>query len=57
MFEILYKHVGHHPSRFENLRLALEPFGIDSARIGTAFNIFMNVNIHEGAASALMRLL
>lgn len=48
MFKILYKHVGHHPSCFENLRLALEPFGIDSTRIGTTFNIFMNVNIHEG---------
>lgn len=48
MFKILYKHVGHHPSCFENLRLALESFGIDPSRIGTTFNIFMNVNIHEG---------
>lgn len=47
MFEILYKHVGHHPSCFENLSKALTPFGIDSAQITTTFNVFMNVNIHE----------
>lgn len=48
MFEILYKHVGHHPSCFENLSKALAPFGIDGAQITTTFNVFMNVNIHEG---------
>ncbi|MBA4109052.1 MAG: urea carboxylase-associated protein [Leptothrix sp. (in: Bacteria)] len=48
MFEILYKHVGHHPSCFENLSRALAPFGIDDAQISTTFNVFMNVNIHEG---------
>ncbi|TAK73411.1 MAG: urea carboxylase-associated family protein [Aquabacterium sp.] len=47
MFRILYRHVGHHPSCFENLRLSLAEFGIEGHRIGTTFNIFMNVNIHE----------
>ncbi|RZL03922.1 MAG: urea carboxylase-associated family protein [Rubrivivax sp.] len=48
MFEILYKHVGHHPSCFENLRTALAPHGIQGHLISTTFNVFMNVNIHEG---------
>ncbi len=48
MFEILYKHVGHHPSCFENLRNALAPFGIEGHQISTTFNVFMNVNIHDG---------
>ncbi len=48
MFEILYKHVGHHPSCFGNLRDALAPFGIEGHQISTTFNVFMNVNIHEG---------
>lgn len=47
MFKILYRHVGHHPSCFENLRLSLARFGIEGHQIGTTFNIFMNVNIHE----------
>lgn len=48
MFEILYRHVGHHPSCFGNLRDALARFGIEGHQITTTFNVFMNVNIHEG---------
>lgn len=53
MFEILYKHRGHHPSCFENLRNAFEPFGIDPARIGTTFNIFMTVDVGPDGAVAV----
>ena len=45
MFEILYGHQGHHPSCFENLATAFASYGIDSAAIGTTFNIFMNVAV------------
>jgi len=45
MFEILYQHRGHHPSCFQNLKNAFAPFGIDSTRIGTTFNIFMTVDV------------
>ena len=45
MFEILYKHKGHHPSCFENLLLCLKEHGISGADISTTFNIFMNVKI------------
>ena len=45
MFEILYRHQGHHPSCFENLAIAFAPYGIDPARIATTFNIFMNVAV------------
>lgn len=45
MFEILYKHQGHHPSCFENLANAFEAFGISAERIGTSFNIFMRVDV------------
>ncbi len=45
MFEILYKHRGHHPSCFENLKNAFESFGIAPERISTTFNIFMTVDI------------
>ncbi len=45
MFEILYKHKGHHPSCFENLYTALAQFGIKPEQIGTTFNIFMNVEV------------
>lgn len=45
MFEILYKHKGHHPSCFENLFLSLKEHGISEADISTTFNIFMNVRI------------
>lgn len=45
MFEILYKHKGHHPSCFENLYRAFEPYGITPSQIGTTFNVFMNVEV------------
>jgi uncharacterized protein YcgI (DUF1989 family) len=45
MFEILYKHTGHHPSCFENLFLCLSEYGVSEADISTTFNIFMNVHI------------
>ena len=45
MFEILYRHEGHHPSCWENLQRAFGGFGIDGRRIGTTFNIFMNVAV------------
>ncbi|MEO8315626.1 MAG: urea carboxylase-associated family protein [Pseudomonadota bacterium] len=45
MFEILYQHSGHHPSCFENLARAFEPFGIGPERISTTFNIFMRVDV------------
>jgi uncharacterized protein YcgI (DUF1989 family) len=50
MFEILYRHQGHHPSCFENLYTALEPFGLDRSQISTTFNIFMNVSVDEQGA-------
>lgn len=43
MFERLYGVTEHHPSCFENLADALTPHGVPPARIGTTFNIFMNV--------------
>lgn len=45
MFEILYKHKGHHPSCFENLARSLKQHGISESEISTTFNIFMNVKI------------
>lgn len=45
MFEILYKHVGHHPSCFENLSTSLAAFGIAGENIHTTFNMFMNVTV------------
>lgn len=52
MFGILYKHRGHHPSCFENLKDAFEPFGIAPERISTTFNIFMTVDVApDGAVS------
>lgn len=53
MFEILYKHVGHHPSCFENLYTALEPFGIQPSQIGTTFNVFMNVTVDASGVVAV----
>jgi uncharacterized protein YcgI (DUF1989 family) len=53
MFEILYKHRGHHPSCFENLKNALEPFGIGPERISTTFNIFMTVDVGADGAVAV----
>ncbi len=45
MFEILYKHRGHHPSCLENLCSAFAPYGIGPEQIGTTFNIFMRVDV------------
>jgi uncharacterized protein YcgI (DUF1989 family) len=45
MFEILYRHRGHHPSCFENLCRCFEPAGIRPGQVSTTFNIFMNVDI------------
>ena len=53
MFEILYRHRGHHPSCFENLCRAFEPFGIEPARISTTFNIFMRVDVAADGAVAV----
>lgn len=54
MFEILYKHKGHHPSCFENLAKAFRPFGISPERIGTTFNIFMRVDVDSKGVVAVM---
>lgn len=54
MFEILYRHHGHHPSCFENLANAFQQFGIEPSRIGTTFNIFMRVDVTaDGRVSVL----
>ena len=53
MFEILYRHRGHHPSCFENLRNAFEPFGIRPEQISTTFNIFMRVDVAPDGAVAV----
>ncbi len=47
MFELLYKHRGHHPSCFENLYTAFAPYGIKPEQISTTFNIFMNVRVNS----------
>lgn len=53
MFEILYKHKGHHPSCFENLAKAFRPFGISPECIGTTFNIFMRVDVDSKGVVAV----
>ncbi|MEY4562650.1 MAG: hypothetical protein RLZZ618_1927 [Pseudomonadota bacterium] len=54
MFEILYKHKGHHHSCFENLLTSLQEHGIRGEQIGTTFNIFMNVTVSpEGKVDVL----
>ena len=45
MFELLYRHEGHHPSCFENLSTSLARYGIKPEQISTTFNIFMNVTV------------
>ena len=50
MFEILYKHQGHHPSCFENLYTALAKFDVRPEQIGTTFNVFMNVGVSPAGA-------
>ena len=46
-FEIMYNYDGYHPSCLENLSKNLQPFGIETDDIPTAFNIFMNVQFDE----------
>ena len=53
MFEILYRHHGHHPSCFENLAMAFEQFGIGFERISTTFNIFMRVDVSPDGSVAV----
>jgi uncharacterized protein YcgI (DUF1989 family) len=53
MFEILYRHRGHHPSCFENLARAFAPFSIGSERISTTFNIFMRVDVSADGSVAV----
>ena len=53
MFEILYRHEGHHPSCFENLYTSLAPYGVKPEQISTTFNIFMNVTVD---ASGVVRV-
>lgn len=44
-FAIIYHHVGHHPSCFENLARGLAPFGVAPDAIPTTLNVFMNVEV------------
>jgi len=43
-FEIIYKDKQERPSCFNNLYQSLKAYGVEKSQIGTAFNIFMNVN-------------
>jgi uncharacterized protein YcgI (DUF1989 family) len=52
MFRKLYGHTEPHRGCFGNLRAALAPHGIESDRISTAFNVFMNVPVN-GETGAL----
>lgn len=53
MFEKLYGWVGHHPSCFENLSIALGEYGVSPERIQSTFNIFMNVSFDEQGTVAV----
>ena len=54
MFEILYRHRGHHPSCFENLCNCFSALGIRPDQISTTFNVFMNVAVDaEGVVTVL----
>lgn len=53
MFEILYRHRGHHPSCFENLARAFALFGVGPERIATTFNIFMRVDVSPDGSVAV----
>lgn len=46
MFRIIYGYEEPHRGCFENLRDALEPYGIKPDRIPICFNIFMNVVVN-----------
>jgi uncharacterized protein YcgI (DUF1989 family) len=54
MFEIIYRHKGHHPSCFENLKNSFEPFDIGPERITTSFNIFMRVDVAPDGVIAVL---
>lgn len=45
MFELQYKHKGHHPNCYENLAQSLVKHGIPESDISTTLNIFMNVKV------------
>lgn len=53
-FTIIYGTKGHHPSCFENLCGALEPFGIAPGAIPTTFNVFMNVVVTPTGALEIL---
>jgi len=53
MFEKLYGWVGHHPSCFENLSIALGKHGVSPDRIHSTFNIFMNVSFDANGTVAV----
>ncbi len=44
-FKIIYQRQGHHPSCFENLAVNLARYGVESDRIPTTFNVFMDVAV------------
>ena len=52
-FQIIYKNKAPHPSCFANLATSLASFGIAPDSIPTTFNIFMNVEISDGALKIL----
>jgi uncharacterized protein len=54
MFEKLYGFDASHPSCFGNLAGALSRYGIDSDRIGTTFNIFMNAELSESGSISVV---
>lgn len=47
MFQISYSITEPHPNCLDNLAMNLRPFGVRSAQIPTAFNIFMNATVTE----------
>jgi hypothetical protein len=47
MFRISYGVTDPHPNCLDNLATNLKPFGIQSAQIPVAFNIFMNTSVSE----------
>jgi uncharacterized protein YcgI (DUF1989 family) len=53
-FEIIYGHVGPHPSCFDNLARVFAPFGIVPDSIGTTFNVFMNAPVSEEGRVAVL---
>lgn len=47
MFQISYGITKPHPNCLDNLATNLQPFGIQSVQIPTAFNIFMNATVTD----------